>query len=1129
MKISIFKSILLAVLVFWLGVGFVFGADSRDSLVTATYCDGSIVDVYPYSFVTNRDDASTYECYEVQVTPITGGFRYGFEDRDDYDYNDLIVDVWVTGNLTASPTVHVRYVDKTAYFKHWAYIDIGGDRQLVFKAELAAKGTVYDFPLPSKACGDFTINASPPLRKVWQGEDTFYTVVVTAQDGFDKGVDLSVAGLPAGVTGVFDPNPKVPTGESKLMLTVDDAAPVGLYTLTVTGVGGSRTHSVDVSLQIKDKNAQKDYSMEVAPVSRTVYPGDAAEYTVTLKPINHFGYPVKLEVEGLPGGASAQFQPDTVTPLGETVLTVTTDETTPLGDYTLKVTGKGGGKTHSIEAALKLEERPPDPDFQLQVGPSTRSVYRGDSTGYTVTVTGINDFTEAVSLGVTGAPAGVSVSFGEDSITEGNETALQVEIGADTALGTYTLTVTGAGGGKEHSVTVSLEVKCRDFGVSIKADKAKGSAPVAVQFTSKIRGGEAEGTYTYQWAFGDGETSDKAAPSHTYEKPGHFTAALTVTDECGNSKQASKFIEVEAFTGDIVKAFTLSEAIPGQEVAFTVTVNNTSRVAFENVVIRDRLSPHLTYMDDDSGVAVKQLGQKLEWLLPRVEKKTAHTFRVRVKVSESAPAGVITNVAEFIHGSLARPAPSNTAVLTVQKVELLLRKHVDRVKAQPGDVLTYQLLLENKSSVTLTGIQLVDELSSHLEYVSGTGDTPGGAFNFSRAGSLLKWKGSLEAGKQVQLEIRARIRGNVFAGTRIPNRAVLEAAELREDIRSNTVETAVESDPIPESRIRFTKRSEVPQTDVGRVIRFSVTVANLSTTVLVSPVIDDHLPQGFTYVAGTALLNNQRFTEPPGKRRLQWKLPDIKGGHTMTIRYQVVIGADARRGKNVTRALLNAFDGSGKQHQMEASAFVNVSVGGFVFYSGVEGTVYLDRDRDDFFSMTDTPLEGIEVCLSNGMKTLTDQNGFYKIENLYAGEYAVSINRASLPEKFKTASTISKLVTLADGLTDTADLAVKLARDEEVKTARLEGFVYYDKNRNRVFDGDDPAALVFKARLDGKNRFRGNEGKFVFPHLEPGTHTVEILYGGRSISREVTLEPGNNKIEFPLPFTGIKIRVRSEK
>jgi chitodextrinase len=56
---------------------------------------------------------------------------------------------------------------------------------------------------------------------------------------------------------------------------------------------------------------------------------------------------------------------------------------------------------------------------------------------------------------------------------------------------------------------------------------------------------------SYRWSFGDGATSTRTAPSHTYAKPGVYTAKLTVTDGSGHSSTASKSVTV-ALSGRIV-------------------------------------------------------------------------------------------------------------------------------------------------------------------------------------------------------------------------------------------------------------------------------------------------------------------------------------------------------------------------------------------------------------------------------------------------------------------------------------------------------------------------------------------------------------------------------------------------
>ena len=224
-RIDIIKPIIVAILIFGL-FNFIQAVDSRSYPVIATYCDGSTVDIYPFSFVT-PDDGPTFNCYEVLTNPIENGYRYGFEDKDDGDYNDLIIELWVTGQNTGSPVAHVKYVSKEAAYKHWLYAVYNGTQQLVFKAEESAPGTVFDIPLPIKECGDFEIKATPPQRAIDQGDSTHYNVTIKALNGFTDDTNLSVEGLPAGVTGIFQPNPLPITGEAKLGITTTPQVPVG--------------------------------------------------------------------------------------------------------------------------------------------------------------------------------------------------------------------------------------------------------------------------------------------------------------------------------------------------------------------------------------------------------------------------------------------------------------------------------------------------------------------------------------------------------------------------------------------------------------------------------------------------------------------------------------------------------------------------------------------------------------------------------------------------------------------------------------------------------------------------------------------------------------------------------------
>jgi PKD repeat protein len=77
--------------------------------------------------------------------------------------------------------------------------------------------------------------------------------------------------------------------------------------------------------------------------------------------------------------------------------------------------------------------------------------------------------------------------------------------------------------------------------VKASANPTEGIAPLRVQFStpSNLR---------CTWEFGDGTSSSKANPVHIYQKPGLYTATLTVTDESGLSASVPVPIAVDRAT-----------------------------------------------------------------------------------------------------------------------------------------------------------------------------------------------------------------------------------------------------------------------------------------------------------------------------------------------------------------------------------------------------------------------------------------------------------------------------------------------------------------------------------------------------------------------------------------------------
>jgi len=117
-----------------------------------------------------------------------------------------------------------------------------------------------------------------------------------------------------------------------------------------------------------------------------------------------------------------------------------------------------GGRLNLCKGITGCAAPPPTPDFSLSMTPSSQSVLRGASTTYTVNIARTGGFAGAVSLSVSGLPAGAGGSFNPNPAGADSST-LTVTTSTATPRGTFTLTVTGTSGSLSRTTTATLAVR----------------------------------------------------------------------------------------------------------------------------------------------------------------------------------------------------------------------------------------------------------------------------------------------------------------------------------------------------------------------------------------------------------------------------------------------------------------------------------------------------------------------------------------------------------------------------------------------------------------------------------------------------------------------------------------------
>jgi hypothetical protein len=288
----------------------------------------------------------------------------------------------------------------------------------------------------------FTLNATPSVA-LGQGSSGTASLYISSQYGFSGNVNLSVSGLPAGVTASFSPNPT--NNYSTLTFTASSAASVGSTTLTLTGVSGSETQTTTLTLSIfaPTFSLSGGYSVnmnEGTTTTQTIYVNDQYGFTGA----------VTLAASGLPSGVTATISPNPTTT--SSIMTLTASSNAAQGPANVTITGTSGATTASTSFQLTINT----PTFALTAAPTRLSLMPGSSANSIVTLTPANGFSGAVALTASGLPSGVTATFSPSSTS--TDSIMTLTAGSSVSPGLSQVTITGTSGSQTSSTAVNLVV-----------------------------------------------------------------------------------------------------------------------------------------------------------------------------------------------------------------------------------------------------------------------------------------------------------------------------------------------------------------------------------------------------------------------------------------------------------------------------------------------------------------------------------------------------------------------------------------------------------------------------------------------------------------------------------------------
>jgi len=326
-------------------------------------------------------------------------------------------------------------------------------------------GLVNDTRTPFTLYGEYVLLAGM-LQKpdtIWSitGSPSLNLTLTESILGVDRGVNfLNFTGVVPGSSVVYSPG-FAWDQQSGALVEISDS-------ISVHGPGGIAQGSYHIAITDTDiwspPSSLPDFSIATDPLTINAHQGSSGNATIMLTSINGFADMVSLTVVSPSTSLACTLSATTVNlnPMGSNTSTLSCFGT--LGNYTAVVIGtntSGVYILHSSPVAISIS------DFTIHLDQGSMTLTSDRAGTATITLTGLNGFSDAITLTVNSTPQGLVCTVNPTDLAKPNMAILS----CNGEPGTYTVAVTATSGHTTHQAIESVQVD---------------SAPASPQLTSYL-------------------------------------------------------------------------------------------------------------------------------------------------------------------------------------------------------------------------------------------------------------------------------------------------------------------------------------------------------------------------------------------------------------------------------------------------------------------------------------------------------------------------------------------------------------------------------------------------------------------------------------------------------------------
>lgn len=228
------------------------------------------------------------------------------------------------------------------------------------------------------------------------------------------------------------------------------------------------------------------------------------------------------------------------------------------------------------------------------------------------------------------------------------------------------------------------------------------------------------------------------------------------------------------------------------------------------------------------------------------------------------------------------------------------------------------------------------------------------------------------------------------------------AFPVNEDTGLVLVDVPLDSPP---TGLYVEKRAGRQRADIGESLAYTVTMGNVSGLDLTKLTLTDTLPPGFTYVSGSAKLDDVRVADPSGGKgpTLVFAIDSLRDSQTRTLTYRVSIGPGALEGDATNRAILRSASPA-RKHSNVASSKIDVQGGVFDDRAYVLGKVFADCNANGVQDSGEHGVPRVRIYMEDGSFVITDGEGKYSFYGVTPRTHVLKVDSTTLPDNVQLAA-----------------------------------------------------------------------------------------------------------------------------